>query len=135
MTTSAESWAESDIAGFSAGAPPELDAQLDREGPIDVAAAAERDGSRLVVIASQDFALNALLREDVVYDRGRDLILNAVGWLSQRESLLGIRARQREHVKLLLLPEQLERMSLVCLVGLPGFALLLGVMVLWRRRR
>ena len=77
---------------------------------------------------------NAMLREDVVYDRGRDLILNAVGWLTQREALLGLRPRPREHVKLVLQDDQLARMSLMCLVGLPGFALLLGALVLWRRR-
>jgi ABC-2 type transport system permease protein len=115
--------------------PPSRDEERDRVGPVVVAAAAERGGSRLVVIASQDFALNALLREDIVYDRGRDLILNSIGWLNQRESLLGIRAREREHVKLLLLPAQLDRMSLICLLGLPGFAITLGLMILWRRRR
>ncbi|MGB1276583.1 MAG: Gldg family protein, partial [Nannocystaceae bacterium] len=135
LETTEESWAESRLHEIARGIVPDLDASVDRPGPIVVAAASEYGGSRMVVIASQDFALNALLREDVVYDHGRDLILNALGWLSQRESLLGIRAREREHVKLMLLPEQLERMRLMCLLGLPGFALGLGVVVLWRRRR
>ncbi len=135
LETTEESWAESELGEISRGIVPELDTTVDREGPIAVAAAAEYGGSRMVVIASQDFALNALLREDVVYDHGRDLILNAIGWLSQRESLLGIRAREREHVKLMLMPEQLERMRLMCLLGLPGFAVGLGIVVLWRRRR
>jgi hypothetical protein len=38
-------------------------------------------------------------------------------------------------VKLVLQDEQLQRMSLICLLGLPGFAVLLGIVVLWRRRR
>ena len=134
-----QGWAEADIAALRSGAAVEPEGEdddgPDRMGPIPVAVAGERGGSRVVVIASDQFALNAYLREDIVYDHGRDLVLNAVGWLTDREVLLGIRPREREHVKLVLLPQQLERMTLVCLVGLPGFAILLGVWVLWRRRR
>src|SRR5690606_2576796 len=135
LQSSEQSWGEANIHDLLQGRIPEFDGGVDRQGPIPIAAASEQGGSRFVVIASQDFALNALLREDVAYDHGRDLLLNAIGWLSQRSSLLGIRARQREHVKLVLLPEQLMRMSLVCMIGLPGFAALLGFLILWRRRR
>lgn len=134
IETSERGWAESDVLGFGRGEPPRFDAGVDREGPVPVAAAAELGGSRLVVVASADFALNALLREDIVYDRGRDFLLNALGWLGQRETLLGLRPRPREHVKLVLHDDQLARMSLMCLLGLPGFGALLGLMVLWRRR-
>ena len=94
-----------------------------------------RGGARLLVIASDQFALNAFMREDVLYDHGRDLILNAIGWLSERDVLLGIRARPREHVKLVLQPDQLQRMNILSILGLPGFAILLGFLVLWSRRR
>jgi ABC-type transport system involved in multi-copper enzyme maturation permease subunit len=129
-----DGWAESDLAGLGRGLVPERGDGADRIGPIPIVAAAERGGSRVIVVASDQFALNALLRDDVVFDRGRDLVLNAVGWLVDRRILLGIEARAREHVKLVLLPEQLDRMTLVCLLGLPGFAIALGVWVLWRRR-
>jgi ABC-2 type transport system permease protein len=112
-----------------------FDPDGDRLGPIPIAAAGERGDSRLVVIGSDHFALNAWLREDVAYSRNRDLILNVIGWLTEREVLMGIRARDREHVKLVLLPEQLKRMTWMCLVGLPGFAIAVGLLVLWRRRR
>jgi ABC-2 type transport system permease protein len=134
-----QAWAESDIAALRSGAAVEPESEADggedRMGPIPLAVAGERGGSRMVVIASDQFALNAYLREDIAYDHGRDLVLNAIGWLTDREVLLGIRPRTREHVKLVLLPQQLERMTLVCLLGLPGFAVLLGLWVLWRRRR
>lgn len=130
-----DAWAESDIAGFQRGALQQFDDGPDRPGPLAVAAAGERGGSRLVVLASDQMAVNAFMRDDVVYDHGRDLVLNAVGWLTQRESLMGIRARAREHVKLVLAPAQLERMTLLCVVGLPSFAIGLGVLMLWRRRR
>ncbi|MBK8263975.1 MAG: Gldg family protein [Nannocystis sp.] len=135
LQTSEQGWAEADIEGLQSGGVPHYDASYDQIGPIPVAAASERGGARVAVIASHDFALNAVLRDDVIYDRGRDLILNTIGWLAQREALLGIRAREREHVKLVLLPEQIQRMSLVCLLGLPGFAVGLGIVALWRRRR
>ncbi len=125
-----EGWAETDIQGQDQ----RFDKEVDRAGPIPIAAAAERDGARIVVVASDQFALNHWLREDVAYDHGRDLILNAIGWLTQRDELLGIRAREREHVKLVLQEEQLYRMTLLCLLGLPLFSIALGFIVLWRRR-
>ena len=128
-------WAEADLVGIRSGEEAVFDEMTDRKGPIPLAVAAEQGGAKLVVIGSAHFALNAFLREDIAYDHGRDLLLNAIGWLTDRDALLGIRPREREHVKLVLLPEQLERMTLLCLLGLPGFGLALGLWVLWRRRR
>jgi ABC-2 type transport system permease protein len=128
-------WAEADITAIRTGDAVALDEGSDRSGPIPIAVAGQRGGSRVVVIGSDQFALNAYFREDVVYDHGRDLVLNAIGWLAERETLLGIRPRTREHVKLVLRDEQLSRMTTVCLVGLPAFAIALGLLVLWRRRR
>jgi len=135
LSVGEDGWAESDLDAIRAGEPPAFDEAGDRRGPLPVAAASERGGSRLVVVASDQFALNAYLREDVAYDHGRDLVLNAIGWLVSRHDLLGIRARPREHVKLVLVPAQLEKMTWMCLLGLPGFAIALGLWVLWRRRR
>ncbi|HVH99129.1 MAG TPA: Gldg family protein [Enhygromyxa sp.] len=133
--TSELGWAESDLARHVAGGTPKYDAEADRAGPIPVVAVAQRGDSRLAVVGSDHFALNAWLREDVGNSNGRDLILNLIGWLTQRDALLGIRARDREHVKLVLLPEQLKRMTWMCLLGLPGFAIGVGLLVLWRRRK
>jgi ABC-2 type transport system permease protein len=135
VSTGEGAWAEADIVGIRAGEAVTLDEMTDRKGPIPLAAAAQQGGAKLVVIGSDQFALNAFLREDIAYDHGRDLILNAVGWLTDRDALLGIRPREREHVKLVLLPEQLQRMTLLCLLGLPGFGIALGFWVVWRRRR
>jgi ABC-type transport system involved in multi-copper enzyme maturation permease subunit len=133
--SSEQGWAEADLGRHASGGVPEFDEQADRPGPIPVVAAGQRGGSRLVVVGSDHFALNAWLREDVGSSNGRDLILNLIGWLTQRDELLGIRARDREHVKLVLLPEQLKRMTWMCLLGLPGFAVGVGLLVLWRRRK
>ncbi|TPV97129.1 MAG: hypothetical protein B7733_00855 [Myxococcales bacterium FL481] len=135
LETGEDAWAEADVAGFRRGALQQFDEGPDRAGPLAVVAAGVRGGSRIVVIGSDQMAVNALMRDDVAYDHGRDLVLNAVGWLTQREALMGIRARDREHVKLVLAPAQLERMTWLCVVGLPGFAIGLGILMLWRRRR
>lgn len=129
-----DGFAESDLVGLARGEPPVFDGDVDRPGPIPVIVAGERGGSRMVVVGSDQFALNAFLREDVAYDHDRDLVVNALGWLSERDELLGIAARPREHVKLVLRPEQLDRMTWVCLLGLPGFAVALGLAAWWRRR-
>lgn len=135
LSTDAQAWAESSFGELAALDSAAYNETQDRRGPIAVAAVAEKGASRVVVIASDQFALNARLRSDVVYDHGRDFLLNVVAWLTQRDELLGIRAREREHLKLVLLPEQLQRMTWVSVLGLPAFALLLGAWMLWRRRR
>ena len=135
LSTTERGWAETDLARIQAGGVPSFDSTLDRRGPIPVVVASELGGSRLAVVGSDEFALNAWLREDIAYDHGRDLILILFGWLTQREALLGLRPRPREHVKLVLQDEPLRRMTLMCVLGLPGFAVLLGLTVLWRRRR
>ncbi|MEM6294085.1 MAG: Gldg family protein [Myxococcota bacterium] len=135
LVYSAESsWAEADVAGIRAGTPAAFDAD-DARGPLVLAAAGTLGNARAVVIASDQFAYNAFLRDDVAYDHGRDLVLNALGWLTAQDALLGIRPRERTAVKLVLMPEQLRRMVWVCLFGLPGFGVALAVWVLWRRRR
>lgn len=131
LVSSAETaWAESDLQQT----PPQFDEDDDARGPIVLAAAGTLGNAKTVVIASDQFALNAYLRDDVVYDHGRDLILNALGWLTSEDTLLGIRPRERTAVKLVLMPDQLQRMVYVCLFGLPGFGLALALWVLWRRR-
>lgn len=139
LISSAEaSWAESDIAGIRAGEPPRADESEmgdDVRGPIPLAVAGTLGNARVVVVGSDQFALNAFLRDDVVFDHGRDLVLNAIGWLSGERALLGIRPRERTSVKLVLMPDQLDRMIMICVFGMPGFGVLLALWVLWRRRR
>lgn len=132
-----DAWAEAELATLTGRGEqaPKFDPSTDRRGPIPVVAASEVGSSRVVVIASDQFALNARLREDVVYDHGRELITESVRWLIERDGMLGMPARRREHVKLLLAPGQLERMIWLCTLGMPGFSVLLGFFMLWRRRR
>jgi len=105
-----DAWAEANVDGFQTGVVPAFDAAVDRRGPIPVAAASERNGSRLIVIASDQLALNALLREDVAYDHGRDLILNALGG-------------ERAHIKVGLATNYLEVLKMLVKIGLGWSAL------------
>ena len=130
-----EAWAEAELDALAEPSRLAFDQGPDRSGPIPVAVASQRGASRLVVVGSDQFALNAYLRPDIAYDHGRDLLLNVMAWLTDRPLLVGVRAREREHVKLVLRPEQLERMTWVCLLAMPGFVVLLGASTLWRRRR
>lgn len=134
VTTSDQGWSDGDLRALVDGRTSSL-GEGDQAGPIPLAAAAEQGGSRVVVVASDQFALNANLRPDVAYDHGRDFVINLVGWLTERGELMGIAAREREHVKLVLRPAQLDRMVLVCLLGLPGVWIVLGLLVLGGRRR
>lgn len=135
VETSDDSWAESDLMGLADWQGLTKDDNGDEAGPFPVVIAASNGASKLVLLASDQFALNAYLRPDLDYDAGRALLVSSVRWLTDRNVVSNVVGRRREHIKLLLKPAQLNRMTLVCLLGLPGFWALLGGWVLWRRRR
>ncbi len=135
LTSSEQAWAESDVGALAEGRPVALDPDADRAGPLPLIAVAERGAARVAVVASDQFALNAYLRPDVAYAHGRDLVRNLIGWLVDRPELAGIDPRPREHVKLMLRPAQLARMTWVALLGPAGFVIGVGLMVWFGRRR
>jgi len=57
-----------------------------------------------------------------------------VNWLAKQEQALGIAPRSPEQVQLFLSANQMRTVFLISLVGLPVFAIALGVAVWWRRR-
>lgn len=85
---------------------------------------------RLVVLGDSDFARNGQLANV----GNPTLAANAFNWLLEREKLLGIGPKQPEQVRLTLTPGQLSAITWGTLAGLPGLAILAGVLV-WRRRR
>ncbi|HRX51287.1 MAG TPA: Gldg family protein [Candidatus Krumholzibacteria bacterium] len=66
-----------------------------------------RPASRLVVIGDSDFAANASLN---LYGN-RDLLLNALGWLTGESELIGARARERASEPLLVSDTLKERLG------------------------
>ena len=92
LAMSSESgWAETDMNQDPAA----YDAATDVRGPVPVAVAVERGSTggmnvdlkptRIVVIGDSDFAANGRLSGG-----NRDLVMNAVNWLVERESLIGV---------------------------------------------
>ena len=86
--------------------------------------------ARLVVFGDSDFATNsASMRLGNL-----DLALNAIHWLSEKETLLGIEPRTPEQIVLTLSPSESRNLVLLVLFGLPMAAAVAGLTVWWQRR-
>ncbi|HXO21066.1 MAG TPA: GldG family protein, partial [Thermoanaerobaculia bacterium] len=155
VETSAGGWGETDLAHLEKVAkdatdlagPVPLAVAVTAEPPPDEAAAAaaaapptasapaasgKPRGMRLVVFGDSDFAGNQLLRANV----GNSVLLsNALNWLVERESLLGIPPKKTEQVHLSLTQSEIRTVYLLALGLLPGLGVVLGVFVYLRRRR
>jgi len=84
----------------------------------------------MVVFGDIDFASNGYF--DV--SGNRDLFLNGISWLAQREELIGIRPRESENSRLTLTAQSARSIFFMVVLVIPGSVLLLGVSV-WLRRR
>ena len=62
------------------------------------------------------------------------IALNAVNWTVDRDLQLSIPPRPVERFELALSTADFARLRLAVLVGLPGAAMLLGLLVYWTRR-
>jgi len=149
--TSAEGWAETNLASLATGITKD---PSDLAGPVPVALAVspagddgtdgtlketaaptgrpagKPPGARLVVVGDSDFAVNGF----VMRLGNLDLTLNAIHWLAEQETLIGIEPRTPEQVLLTLTPDEAWRLVLLVLVGLPAAAVIAGLAVWWRRR-
>lgn len=152
VQTSAQSWAEADIAGLTSSGRVELNPEKgDIPGPISLAAAvsapateapapapdAEQDEadkpkpeSRVVVVGDSDFASNGVLG----VQGNRDFFMNAVNWLAQQENLIAIRPREPEDRRLTLTADQQSRIFLLSVLLLPGLVFAAGVYSWYGRR-
>ncbi len=152
--TSAQSWAETDMAGVFGGKPVSRDANAgDKEGPITLAAAVGIDApgapeppsatpdqpapeaprkpqTRIVVFGDSDFVTNAVLGTQ----GNRDLFLNALNWVAQQENLIAIRPKQAGDRRVTMTEDQQRRVLYLSVLGLPLAVAALGVWV-WSRRR
>ena len=99
--------------------------------PLAVGDQAEGSGMRIIVLGDSDCATNAQLMNV----GNTEFLLNAVNWLIERESLLGIPPKEPEQVRLTLSRSQLRATAWLVFGGLPGAALLAGAFVFARRRR
>jgi hypothetical protein len=86
-------------------------------------------GGKLVVFGTGDLIANARI------DQGNlAIFLNAVNWTVDRDRQLSIPPRPVERFQLMLSAADFSRLRYTLLLGLPGCALLLGLLVYWTRR-
>jgi hypothetical protein len=86
-------------------------------------------GGKLVVFGTGDLFANARLDT-----AGLMLALNSVNWTVDRDLQLSIPPRPVERFELALSTADFTRLRLALLLGLPGAAMLLGLIVYWTRR-
>jgi ABC-type uncharacterized transport system involved in gliding motility auxiliary subunit len=149
VKTSAQSWAESDLA---LKGPIKYEEGKDRMGPIALAAVAtvtvpaptptpspapspaleapKAPEGRVVAVGDADFASNALL----AFQGNQDFFLNAVAWLAEDADLISIRPKEPENQALFLSRQVQQNVAWIALVILPALFVFLGVVSWWRRR-
>ena len=110
----------------------------DKRGPLTVAMAVEgklKDSkaprsSRLVVFGTSQFANNNFIR----YGSNLDLMLNAISWIVEDESLISIRSKDEETGKIELSVREGRSIALLTILLLPLGIAVFGV-VHWIKRR
>jgi ABC-type uncharacterized transport system involved in gliding motility auxiliary subunit len=137
-SSSPSSWGD---FGYRIPGTPVFDAGSDLRGPLGVVVASERvspgslplsvPGGRLIVIGSGDIFSNRRLADSGC----QALLLNAVNWAVDRDTLLDLPPRPIERFQLSLSQEQLAKLRLGLLFAMPGAVGLLGLLVYWTRRR
>ena len=146
VETSGQSWAETDIKSLLASKQIEPnEASGDKKGPVSIASAVSspvtpvtpdappdsaKPESRVVVFGDSDFATNSTLS----VSGNRDLFMNAIGWLSQQENLISVRAKDPEDRRLTLTSTQQVNINWIAMLGIPGAIFALGIFTWWRRR-
>jgi len=139
VETSAQGWAETDLSVLEAKGrrTVKLDEEVDRPGPVSLAAAVWAkeeeggEGARMVVFGDSDFATNQFFD----YQGNGDLVLNALSWLAEDESLISIRPRQAGYNPIALTESQGEWIFWVTVVLIPAAVALLGVLIVSRKGR
>ncbi len=108
----------------------------DFKGPLAVAVSGtltgegEKKEGRFVALGSSSLAANAY----VGFQGNRDLFMNMVNWLSAEEDLISIRPKPPESQHLTLTTQQMRRILVLGVIGLPLLIIGAGTGVWWRRR-
>jgi len=109
----------------------------DLKGPFSVAAAGslseggeKKAAGRFVALGTSLIAANSFLN----FQSNRDFIMNSINWLSADEDLISIRATPPESQHLSMNAEQMRRVLILGVFGIPLLIVLAGVLVWWERR-
>ncbi|HLX09560.1 MAG TPA: GldG family protein [Thermoanaerobaculia bacterium] len=134
LHTSSQGWGETDLAHLDQVTKDDKDVP----GPVSLGVAVEIKASpgarpaRMVAFGDSDFAVNQLVRANA---NNAMLLANALNWLVERETLLGIPARKTEQVRVSLTAGELRTVWVLAVLVLPGLAVAAGIYVHIRRRR
>ena len=105
----------------------------DTDGPFNVAAASERGEARMVWVASSE-----LLTDNVnamVSGANSDLFMNSVEWMCDQEETISIRSRSLDQEGLTLTGAKSSFWSAVMIGFIPGAVLVIGLVIVVRRKR
>ena len=133
LSTSDQSWAETDFASLSAGGSIQADLGSDLAGPVSLAVAAEdaSTNARLVVFGDAEFSTNAFF---TAYGNGA-MIVNSIDWAAGEEEIINLPTKERT-TRTLVVPNALSMglLFLGSLIILPGIVLAGGITA-WIIRR
>lgn len=107
--------------------------KTDTMGPLSLGVAAsdpDSKNARLVVIGDSDYASN----EAIGQTSNGDLFFNSVDWLAQDENLISIRPKSAANRRIVLTQGQSIGLEWFELFLLPGFVIILGISIWWKRR-
>ena len=134
----AGSWGKTDLKNTSL----EMNQKTDLKGPLPLALTVTKEikpaddkqpatQARMVVVGNSSFAANSFIQGE----GNANLFLNMVSWLAAEEDLISVRPKAPEDRKLILSQGQEQMIKWLCLLLLPGAALVSGIIVWTRRRR
>lgn len=137
VRTSPKGWGEVDFQNESF----RFDEDDDLKGPVSIGVAVEADPGkcgdrpikdvRVVALGDSEFISNS----QITNLANANLFLNAVNWLTSRENLISIRPKMPEQLRMRLNAAQMKQIFWLVWVVLPGLAVLLGLVIWWRRRK
>ena len=109
----------------------------DLKGPLTVAVAGTVPGEgekktegRYVAVGTSLVAANNFLN----FQSNRDFIMNSINWLSTDEDLISIRAKPPDSQHLTMNAQQMNRVLVLGVFGIPLLIILSGALVWWQRR-
>jgi ABC-type uncharacterized transport system involved in gliding motility auxiliary subunit len=148
VESSPQSWAEADVKALLSTGEVSLDeAKGDKPGPVAIGVAVSatkpdatppapgapdtpKPETRVAVFGDSDFASNGVLG----IQGNKDMFMNTVGWLSQQENLISIRAKEASDRRLTLTATQQNNITWLALLIVPGAVFGTGIYT-WMRRR
>lgn len=121
--------------------PPTFDSGVDRSGPIPVAVAVEKGilgdmdveikPTRIVVIGDSAIVSNGAL----LAGYNPDFFISALNWLLEREDVFDIAVREPATLRVIASRGQIRAIYWMIVVAIPGTVALLGLVVLFVRRK